>query len=271
VANTTLKQVAEKIMVGIKTTADGIFVKPMSRRFIKKKGFESELVHPLLRGKNIKRWRISWSSHSESDRYILYPHQIVEGRLLPINLEDYPITAAYLKSHRTTLNKRSYVTAAGRKWYEIWVTQNPLFFKRSYKIMTPDFAPGNTFAIDTNGFYLGTSAMSVILNDQNEMFNYYILGLLNSKLYEFFHKFNASTFIYSGRFRYWSSYMAKYPIYDYRKEGDQNFLCKEIACIAKGLSSENSPYKLEKALDEKVYQLYGIRTDQIHLIRTLLK
>ena len=187
VANTRLSYLADRIMVGIKSTADQIFIEPMTRQYIIEQGFEPELLHPLLRGKNIQRWRISWSAAARSDRYILYPHRLIEGKLRPISLTDYPVTAAYLRQHRAKLSQRSYLLAARRKWYEIWVTQHPDYFARPYKLMTPDFALGNTFALDTEGFYLGTSALCVILSDQTETFNYYILGLLNSALYEFFH------------------------------------------------------------------------------------
>jgi hypothetical protein len=41
-----------------------------------------------------------------------------------------------------------------------------------------------------------------------------LLGLLNSELLEFYHKVEASTFIYAGRYRYWKSYLQDYPIID---------------------------------------------------------
>ena len=41
-----------------------------------------------------------------------------------------------------------------------------------------------------------------------------MLGLLNSELLEFYHKVEASTFIYAGRYRYWRSYLQDYPIID---------------------------------------------------------
>ncbi len=62
------------VCVGIKTTADSVFVKPMTERFIHEHEFENIVVHPLIQSFNVNRWNVSWGN-SVKDRYILYPHR----------------------------------------------------------------------------------------------------------------------------------------------------------------------------------------------------
>jgi len=270
-ANTTLKDISDKIMVGIKSTADDVFIKPMTEDFIRQRGLETELIHPLLRGKKIKKWKIDWSPNGKHDRFVLYPHEKINGKLKAVNLERYPETKHYLEEHYDKLNKRTYVIEAGRKWYEIWVAQDPDYFAKPFKILTPDFSTGNNFAIDRDGFYLGTSALAIILREQDEIFNYYILGLLNSTLMEFFHKFKSSTFIYAGRYRYWASYMEKYPIYLYRESKEDARFCERIAEISLDISREQAAKGVqEKELNQHVYDLFGITQSQAKHIEFLL-
>ena len=60
----------------------------------------------------------------------------------------------------------------------------------------------------------GSSCFAILPIKQTKAESYYLLGLLNSELLEFFHKVKASTFIYAGRYRYWMSHLKDYPIID---------------------------------------------------------
>ncbi|MBM3239506.1 hypothetical protein FJZ31_24700 [Candidatus Poribacteria bacterium] len=85
VSTHTLNQLAAKIIVGLKTNADAVFADPMTEKFIQEKGFEPELLHPLLRGPNAQRWSITWTGQETSkDTYILYPHIEQNGKVIPI-------------------------------------------------------------------------------------------------------------------------------------------------------------------------------------------
>ena len=56
------------VCVGIKTTADTVFVKPMTEDFIKKYKFEDEVVYPLIQSFDVERWSIKWGENKR-DRY----------------------------------------------------------------------------------------------------------------------------------------------------------------------------------------------------------
>ena len=209
-----LGEIAE-ITSGLKTTADSVFVHPMTETFIENYELEKTLIHPFIQASNIERWKVQWTGTKEkSDTYVLYPHLAEKDRVVAVNLDDYPCVGIYLKSHYERLSKRQYLIEAGRKWYEIWVHQKPEIFQRPFKIVTPDIKTRNTFALDTQGYMSGASCFAVIPKNQTRQESYYLLGLLNSELLDFFHKVKASTFIYAGRYRYWKSYLQNYPIID---------------------------------------------------------
>ena len=204
-----------KITSGLKTTADNVFIHPMTESFVKNHQLETDLIYPYIQARNIDRWSIRWTGTKEkSDTYVLYPHRAKEGKVVPVNLNDCPHATAYLKSHYGRLSKRDYLIEAGRKWYEIWVPQKPETFQQPFKILTPDIKTRNTFALDTRGFMSGSSCFAILPKNQTKADSYYLLGLLNSELLEFYHKVKASTFIYGGRYRYWTSYIQDYPIID---------------------------------------------------------
>lgn len=210
----SLGQVA-LITSGLKTTADSVFIHPMTESFIENQEFEKNLIYPFIQASNIDRWRVQWSgTKAKSDTYVLYPHLAQKNKVVPANLDDYPRIGAYLKSHYEKLSKRHYLTEAGRKWYEIWVQQKPEMFQQRFKIVTPDIKTRNTFALDTQGKMSGSSCFAILPKNQTKADSYYLLGLLNSELLEFYHKVEASTFIYAGRYRYWRSYLQDYPIID---------------------------------------------------------
>ncbi len=201
------------ITSGLKTTADSVFIHPMTEAFIENYKLEKNLIYPFIQASNIERWRVRWTgTKDKSDTYVLYPHLMKKDRVVAANLDDYPYVGSYLKSHYEKLSKRQYLIEAGRKWYEIWVHQKPEIFQRPFKIVTPDIKARNTFALDTQSYMSGASCFAIFPKNQTRQESYYLLGLLNSELLDFYHKVKASTFIYAGRYRYWKSYLENYPI-----------------------------------------------------------
>ena len=209
----SLGEISEKISVGIKTTANNVFVDPITDSTINEKSLESELVHPAISGKNVSRWTIDWSPEdSKKPSYIIYPHKVEDGSVVPVDLSEYPNIQQYLQRHYDQLAGRSYLQDAGRNWYECWVPQHPNYFEVNHKIITPEMAPGNSFALDTSGFYCIGSCYSILLKNDNPKLYHLLTGILNSQLAEFYLKANSSTQLYADRFRYNKSYIENLPV-----------------------------------------------------------
>ena len=264
----TIDELARKISVGLKTTADNVFIKPMTQEFVQQKTLERDLVFPVIESHNVERWTYSWNP--QQDLFVLYPHIEKNGRVIPVELDVYPKIKEYLESNRTQLEARAYLSDSGRRWYEIWVHQSPSDFRRR-KIITPDLSSHNRFALDDRGFYVNGTCFYLILMDESDISYYSILGLLNSKVIEYFHKTTSGNSLYAKRFRYWSSYIQGYPVAK-RLLTDPDIRSLLARNVSNLLNTTNMAERaeLEKENDRLCYELFGFTDDEIREIESTL-
>lgn len=260
------------VCVGIKTTADTIFVKPMTQNFINEHAFEKIAVYPLIQSFNVNKWNISWGESSR-DRYILYPHREIEGNMVAIPLEEIPKAAEYLEECSDVLKKRSYLAESkSRMWYECWVPQKLSKFQQT-KIVTRDIVSSNSFALDESGrlcqgntFFL-TKKSSILMSEYSDLneHQYYcfLLGLLNSKAMEFYQKM-ISGCLYSQKYRYTTSNLNRWPIPRIKKD-DAIIIAKYVDDLIAGMSGE-----LENAIDKIVYNAFDLSEEEILKIESFI-
>ena len=103
-ATEKLSTMLPRLSVGIKTTADDVFIAPFGEQ---PPDVEPELLHPLLRGKSIRPWTTAWDLTNGYDRQVLYPHREESGRTVPVDLDRYPLARQYLESRRQRLEERT--------------------------------------------------------------------------------------------------------------------------------------------------------------------
>ena len=162
-----------KIRVGVKTTADRVFIRsdwddmPLDKRPELLKDLTTHHIGNPYRSKTPKS-------------QILYPHTVLEGKRCAINLASYPKSKAYLEEHRNQLESRKYVIESGRKWYEIWVPQDPKAWKKA-KIVFRDIAEHPTFWLDLNGTVVNGDCYWISCSEKNEL-TYLALAVGNSSL-----------------------------------------------------------------------------------------
>ena len=134
-----------KIRVGIKTTADKIFIRSDWNDL--PADDQPEVLRPVVTHHNAGRFS---GTLVAAQPMVLYPHVTDGGKRRPIRLEDYPKTARYLEKHRAKLEGRSYVADAGRAWYEIWVPHDPDLWTLP-KIVFRDISAKPEFWLDRSG------------------------------------------------------------------------------------------------------------------------
>ena len=117
-----------KVRVGIKTTADQVFIRSDWDDMPEDRRPEDCLLRLIFSHDDAGRWRSRTSN--ESLKKILYTHEVRDAKRVAIDIERYPCAAAYLRQYRERLKRRKYVIKANRKWYEIWVPQDPLALGR---------------------------------------------------------------------------------------------------------------------------------------------
>ncbi|MEC1180490.1 N-6 DNA methylase [Metasolibacillus meyeri] len=264
-SNIILEEIASKISIGIQTTADNVFCKVMSHKFIKDNNLEGELIQPLLRGRNLKKWFYKWDGeNNHKDKYILYPYVLEKGRTIPIELSNYPSTAQYLYQHKKTLESRTYFKNKKKKWFEHWTPHSFNFFE-DIKILTPEIASECTFSLDVQGHFYNGTAYSIKLNENCDLDDYkYVLALLNSKVINFFHKKTITTHLESGKYRFKSPIMRKYPLVMLNK--DNSKYVELVKLVNEILGGTKELKKIEDKINEVVFQIYKLERKDIYIL-----
>ncbi len=201
-----------KVRVGIKTTADEVFIRDDWQSMPEEVQPEAELLRPLLSQEQSARWLPNISdAHS---RQVLYTHTIRDGKRVVIDLKHYPKAAAYLTQHYARLAGRKYVLDAKRQWYEIWVPQHPLAWQQP-KIVFPDISPAPRFFYDDQECVVDGNCYWIIApENQSSDILFLIAGIANSRLMTRYHDLAFNNKLYAGRRRYLTQYVERYPLPD---------------------------------------------------------
>lgn len=236
-----------KVRVGIKTTADNVFI---GEDWSGEKA-EIELLMPLITHRNAGQIVPSSISHWK----VLYTHTTEDGKKVAYNLDQYPKAKAYLESHYEQLSGRKYVTKAHRNWYEIWVPQNPDAWKHK-KIVFRDISERPEFWYDETGAVVNGDCywIDIFPGTMDEVV-YLALAVANSKFIEKYYDIKFNTKLYSGKRRYQTQYVEQFPIPYYGSELAEKAISLVKKIIAGGCENDTSSYK--KELDAIVEQLFS--------------
>jgi tRNA1(Val) A37 N6-methylase TrmN6 len=237
-----------KIRVGVKTTADRVFIRsdwddmPLNKR--------PELLKDLTTHHVGNPYR---SKTPESK--ILYPHTILEGKRCAVNLASYPKSKAYLEEHRNQLEGRKYVIEAGRKWYEIWVPQDPKAWKKA-KIVFRDIAEQPTFWLDLDGTVINGDCYWISCSEENDL-TWLALAVGNSSFIECFYDRSFNNKLYAGRRRFMTQYVEQFPLP--RIDSPPAI---QLIKMAKQIFSDKKT-ELKHTVDKLVWKAFGFSDKEI--------
>lgn len=197
------------IRVGIKTTADKVFIRDDWFDMPARVRPEAELLRPLLTHHVADRWACA----GEPTKRVIYPHETnPNGRKRAVDLSRYPKSRDYLEEHRDTLESRQYVIDAGRQWYEIWVPQNPADWERP-KLVFPDIAERGRFFVDESGSIVNGDCYWVTLRDGYPHEWLYVMAAVgNSSFLEWYYDAVCHNKLYAGRRRFMTQYVKQFPL-----------------------------------------------------------
>lgn len=240
-----------KVRVGVKTTADRVFLRsdwstlPEHER--------PELLRPVTTHHVARRYR---PGASPVERRILYPHEPRGGRTVPVDLARFPRTARYLERHRERLESRRYVTKAGRAWYEIWVPQDAAAWQ-SPKLVFRDIAEHPCFWIDLDGTVVNGDCYWLACRDEGRAdLMWLALAVGNSSFIEQYYDLRFRNKLYAGRRRFMTQYVEQFPLPDPDSAAARSLV--RLAREAYRRAGTEASGELDRAIDRAVREAFGV-------------
>ena len=276
-----LKEWDININRGITTGLNDAFIidKETRDKLLEEDYKNSEIIKPLLRGKDIEKYNINYA-----DLYLINSHNGKAGKGA-INIENYPQIKKWLERFEPKLSKRA---DKGKTPFNL---RNCAYLKEfeKEKIVWQRVTKENTFALAEKDTFI-LDSMAFLSNIEKE--KKYLLGILNSKLIYFYlnqytHKYGNNGFLLSNQ------YVEKLPIKPYNNEIELENKVDLILENNKKLSSykellgrakKNKKYdeiidleklvektqdeikKLDYEINQMVYKIYELTVDEIKII-----
>ncbi len=255
-----------QINYGIKTGFNGAFIIPTEKReeilnackTQEERERTEALIKPILRGKDIKRYRYEWAQ-----KWLINTHNgytsALKSKIPRIDIEKYPAIKAHLDSHWDDIAKRS---DQGDTPYHLRDCAYLEDFEKE-KIVWAEMADEPRFIYDNKGFLTNQTCYFIARDDK------YLFAILNSKAIYFFMRQMASN-LGEGAFRWIKQFIERLPIPKITTKNQE--LARKITDCAKKIlqTKEKDPnantQELEKEIDALVYQLYNLTDAEIKII-----
>ncbi|WQX66636.1 class I SAM-dependent DNA methyltransferase [Helicobacter pylori] len=223
-----------------------------------------ELIKPILRGKDIKRYSYEWA-----DLWV-----IATFPSLKLDIDDYPSLKTYLSQFRPRIDQsgeKGCRKKTSNQWFE---TQDTIAYHGDFekeKIVYGEIVQEPRFYLDNGECELGVfyaEATSFILTGEHLR---YLLGMLHSKLITFaFKTFYAGGGLGESGYRYKKAFIERLPIPQITTKNqelaDKITDCAERILKSKAKDPKANTQGLEKEIDALVYQLYHLTDEEIKTI-----
>lgn len=263
---TPLKDWDISINYGIKTGYNEAFIIDSAKRdeLIASDPNSAEIIKPLLRGRDIKKFRADWKG--------LW--LIATFPALHLDINKYSAVRDYLKSFGKRLEQsggKGCRKKTSNKWFE---TQDTIAYHAEFEkekiiyieIMTDNIPEGYefpAFSYDTIGSFVLNTAY-IMTGDKLDI--KYILPVINSKLYRLVLKFYVVQ-LQTRQFRMLHQYIENIPVLKPNKDikAKLNSLVDRILS-AKAKDPDADTAALEAEIDILVYKLYELTYDEVMVI-----
>ncbi|NGP55589.1 class I SAM-dependent DNA methyltransferase [Helicobacter pylori] len=270
---TPLKDWGIQIYRGILTGANEAFIIPTEKRDeilkncddaqkdergMSERERTKELIKPILRGKDIKRYSYEWAHLWVINTHNGYTSAL-KSKIPPIDIEKYSAIKAHLDSHYDAIVTRS---DQGDTPYHLRNCAYLEDFEKE-KIVWAEMTDEPRFIYDNKGFYTNQTCYFIARDDK------YLFAILNSKVIYFFMRQMASN-LGEGAFRWIKQFIERLPIPQITEKNQE--LADKITDYAKQIlqakakDPKANTQGLEKEIDALVYQLYNLTDEEIKII-----
>ncbi|MBN1618852.1 class I SAM-dependent DNA methyltransferase [Candidatus Dojkabacteria bacterium] len=241
----SIKDLCGLPIVGVKTGFNEGFLTDIS---------DPEFVKPYIFGRDIKKYQPITPT-----KKIIFPY---DSDYSVKELINGSVVHSQLTTYKDTLSNRAIIkeglSKGNKYWYEYQQINKTLNYNVEY-IVYPNVSLGNNFSL-SRGNIIDMTAF-IIKSD-----NRYLLAILNSKLVSYLMNIWCIS-RRGGYLEYKVQYMERIPIKNISSREQEPF----IELVNRIYSSKNeynnsNIQKLEKEIDNLVYELYGLTPDEIRII-----
>ena len=286
----------DKMFQGIATSADSVYlvkitedlgnkIKIRSDETGKEYVIEKEFTRQLIKGKDLERYCINYAG-----RILIFPY-VKKGTgyslLSEDELKNHKGLYNYFKELEQKIKDREHKKLAKSKgWFALTYPRSINLYDLT-KIITPNSAFNASFCIDDSIHYYMTCGIAggfaIILKESSGIDYKFLLAILNSKVMEFFNR-SVGTSLRGQYYSYDPKIVKRYP-FSLGKNSQQQKIISLVNQILelqkkyhkKGLSG-NEKDRLEQQIkninyeiDQEVYKLYGITSEEQKIIEESLK
>ena len=250
---TPLKDWDIQINYGIKTGFNDAFVISTEKRneILENCSSEAErvrtedLIRPILRGRDIKRYGYNWA-----DLWLINTHNGIKGKLPRIDVEEYPAIKAHLDQYWPKLKNRA---DKGDTPYNL---RNCAYLEdfQKPKVMWKIIGCNINFSYD-DGTMICNNAVNIMTGNKIQLLQF--LGLMNSKLFDWYLKLTTEAEVQGGGIQLYVTTLEKTLL---KLDFTDNF----TEAINKRVNGELS----DSEVDYEVFKAYGLTSEEIDHILT---
>jgi hypothetical protein len=243
------KLVNNRFYRGVLTGLNEAFIvdEETKNKLIKEDKNSSYLLKPVLKGRDVKRWTISFQK-----KWMIFTRRGTD-------ISGYPAIKKHLEKFKLNLTPG---TKEGRKpgsyeWFEV---QDNIAYWEEFsknKIVFPDIANAPQFAWDDSGFYLANTLYLIPEAPK------WLLGYLNSKV-AFWYYLRLSPQIQGGFVRFISQYMAVLPVPNFSAEA----IKKLTDLVDRASLTSEGRIDIEQAINCIIFEAAKLSTEEIRIIES---
>ena len=256
-------------LFGIKTGFNQAFIidHQTRKRLLAENPKSSEIIKPLLTGRDVRRYDIRFAN-----KYLIWTY-------IGVSIEKYPAILKHLKQFQLQLQKR---WDKGKFWWELRACDYYDKFEKP-KIIYPDIATTCRFALDREGYFSSNTTYFIPSDDL------YLLSILNSRLAQFYFSEVCAGLEGSGStyLRFFGQYLEEFPVRTISFSNPTNKarhdkmveLVGQMLLLRKQLVVAKTPdekTRIQRQIDatdqqinELVYELYGLTEKEIQIVEEI--
>ena len=176
---------------GVNTAPTEVFVVDGNTRdkLIAEHPSSEDILKPFLHGRDIRRWQVE-----PPEQWLIFAYRGIE-------IDAYPAIWKYLEKRQESLSKRK----GKGEWYELRASVKEVERYAGPKLVCPNLYNTQTFAIETEGFFCGSSCCIIPTAEK------WLCGLLNTRTVEWLYS-QISDQLGPGELQARSGFMKQIPV-----------------------------------------------------------